>query len=277
MPSRVAGRDAGIARTSKITITSTVNTRTQGEGHRIDAYTEVYYTWRRKGLEHVLSVDSLLVKARINGEESMNTFMSRAKLVNTEQGQTQEVSFDEASDELKKTPRDSFDVPLCILQVDASGKETRRTVVAGAGAKSMVDNGMIANALLFHPPFPPQRKEWQADAEFSTGNGGSAQGKLTYTTVPGRGPRRLFKVSGKCSRESFRLPDKPLTMKDVLFVVSGEQTYDPAQRAWVSGKLAVDVSFQMITDDQTTTSAKGKMTLSCEESPGRQTTRPSNR
>src|SRR2546422_7923794 len=44
--------------------------------------------------------------------------------------------------------------------------------------RSLVQNGMVANCTLFHPPFLADADEWDADTTVSTGQG-VATGKLT--------------------------------------------------------------------------------------------------
>ena len=209
------------------------------------------------------------VKASEGEKELMNSFMSRAKFVNTQNGQTQEVPFDQAPDELKSMLKDSFEVPLCKIEVDNNDKEVKRTIVAGAGAKTLVDNGLIANAVLFHPAYFTDKDEWQSDAEISMGNGGFAKGKLTYKKVPGGKGGQAVKVTGTLSNDNFKQPGSPLVIKDVKYVVTGEQTYDPAVKEWVSGKLTIDVSFQIVFEDDTKVSNKGTMVMTLEKLPAK--------
>ena len=170
----------------KVTLESRVEIAAKSAKHQVDADTVMQYTWKRQGSERTLIFDSALVKVKNDGKQSMNTFMSRAKFANTKDDETKEVPFEKATDELKKMLRDCFDAPICKLQVDENGKEVKRTVVAGPGAKKLVDQGMIANALLFHPPFMRDQKKWSAPSEITIGNGGFVKGELTYETVDGK-------------------------------------------------------------------------------------------
>jgi hypothetical protein len=245
----------------KVVIESGINMDVQGTKQKIDADTELKYTWKRSGPERTLNLDAVRVKVEKDGKPLMNTFMSRAKVVNTQEGKANEVPFNDAPADLKTLLRDSFDAALCKIEVDKSGKEVKRTMMAGPGAKTLVDNGMIANAQLFHAPFHADQDEWQADNEVSMGNGGYAKGKLTYKKVPGGKGGQAVQVSGILTSDAVKQPGTPLTVKDARYVVSGEQTYDPEQREWVSGKLKMGVSFQMASDDKPIGSAKGTMNV----------------
>jgi hypothetical protein len=260
-----ADLDQATQHSFKISIASKVDMDIQGKVQKLDADTDLYYTWKRAGLERVLGFDSMQVKVNADGKPLMDTFMSREKFTNTDQGKTDEVPFEKAPDALKNILQDSFGVPVCKLDVDDNGKEKKRTVVAGPGAKDLIDNGTIANAVLFHPPYFRNQDEWQADAEISMGNGGYAKGKLTYKKTPGG----AIKVSGVLANDAYKQPGTPLTVKNARYVVSGEQTYDAAQQEWATGKFAINLSFQFVADDKAIGSAKGTMTIGFEKLPGK--------
>lgn len=252
----------------KMTLASRMDMDAQGQKQKIDGDTELRYTWQRGGRERTLRFDATAAKMSVDGREVMNTTMSRAGVVNVRQVTKEEVPFDKAPPEVQKQLQDSFGAPVCKVQVDEEGKEVKRMVIAGPGARALVDNGMIANALLFHPPFPAGRDEWQADAELSMGNGGYAKGRLTYQKVPGGKGGQAVKVSGTLTNDGFLLPGTPLAFKAARYVVSGEQTYDAAQQDWVAGKLTIDVSFQMTLNNQPAGSAKGTMAVTFEKLAG---------
>jgi hypothetical protein len=261
--------DAGATHRFKLAIASKLDVEILNQKGKVNADTEIVYLWQRDGNTRTLRVESLQVKASQDGAESMNNFMSRAKVVQSANGATEEIPFEKASDELKKTLQDSFDVPVCKIQVDEAGKEVKRNVVAGPGARSLVDNGMIANALLFHPPFHADKDEWQADAEISLGSGGFVKGKLTYKKMQGGKAGQAVKVTGTLTNDNFKLPGSPAAMKNVRYVVNGEQTYDPDQKEWIAGKLSLDVSYQMVADDKPVGMAKGTMAVTLEKLPAK--------
>lgn len=262
-----ADADTKAAHSFKVTITSKLEMEVEGKKQKVDTVTELHYTWQRGRGDRTLSLGSSFVKVNADGKPLMNSFMSRKKVTNTAEGRTDEVTFDEATDELKKVLQDSYSAPLCKLRVDENGREVKRTVVAGPGAKAVIDNGMIAIALLFHPPFMRGRDEWQAETEVSMGNGGFAKGKLTYKKVAGGKGGQAVQVSGTLTNESFQWPDKPVTIRNAKYAVRGEQTYDPAVGEWISGKLTVDVSFRM-TAGKSDSSAKGVSIWTFEKLPG---------
>jgi hypothetical protein len=264
-----AAQDKKADHSYKVTIASQMDMEAQGQKQKIDADTEIRYTWRRNGKERTLIFDSFSVRAKNDGKEMMNTTMSREKIVNIKQGEKEEMTIEKAPEQVKKMLQDSFGAPVCQLQVDENGKELKRENVSGPDAMRFADQGMIANALLFHPPYPAGKEEWEADSEISMGNGGFAKGKLTYKKIAGK-EVQLVKVSGTLTKDSYRQLGTPVTFKDVRYVINGEETYDPARQEWTSGKLAIDASFQMTMDDKPLGSAKGKMTLSFERLAGKE-------
>lgn len=257
--------DANQSDSFKLTIAAHTDMDIQGTKQVIDADTEVHYTWERRDSAWTLVFDSVLVKASRDGNQVMNTFMSRAKLTNTVEGKTEEWPLEKAPDQLKKMLQDSFGVPICLLQVDGNLTEVNRKIVAGPGAKEFIDQGMIANARLFHAPFMRARDEWVATAEISMGNGGFATGELMYKKPAAENGGQTVKVSGTLTSEGFNMPGTQLAIRKARYVVNGEQAYNPAQSAWVSGRLAIDVSYEIVTGDKPVASAKGTMVLSLDK------------
>lgn len=227
----------------------------------VDAFTEFEYTWQKTPTTRSLIIDGASIKAANNGKTAMSIFMNRQKMRQIQDGKTTEVPFDEAPPALQNALKDSFGVPLLELQVDAHGKETGRKVTAGPGAKDLLENGVLANGLLFHSAVPAGETEWQSDTEISMGNGGYARGKLTYKKIADR-KGDVYAVTGTLTNEKFPKPGTPIIIQDVRYVVNGEQTYDAAQKEWASGKLKFDVGFQMTAEGKTLGSAKGTMEAS---------------
>jgi hypothetical protein len=252
----------------KFTIAAKMDLVIEGKTQKLVTDTEFHYSWTQRGLERFLSLDSMRVKVVMDDKPMMDTFMSRAKFVDTRDGKTTEVPLEQAPEQLKKMLLDTFGVPVCAVELDESGNPVKRTLTAGPGAKAMVDNGVVANGLLFHTPYRPGQDEWQADNEVTMGSGGFARGKLTYKKVPGDKDGQVFNVSGTLACDNFKVPGTPLTHTNARYVVSGQQRYDPAKKEWVSGQLKMDVSYQMAFDEKPVGSAKGAMTIALEEIPG---------
>jgi hypothetical protein len=109
------------------------------------------------------------------------------------------------------------------------------------------------------------KNEWSAPTEVSMGNGGFAKGQLNYKKVEGGKNGQAVKVSGTLTNDGFAVPNSPLTMKSAKYVVDGVQTYDPAQKEWTSGKMNIDVSYEMAATGQPVGVAKGTMVVSLEK------------
>jgi hypothetical protein len=216
--------DKEVAHQFKFTITANLEMDVQGKKQKVVGDTEANYKWTRNSRERILSFNSVSVKVNVDGKQMMNTFMSRAKVTNTADGKTDTVPVENAPEQLKTMLEDSFGVPICKLKLDEKGKEVKRTVVAGPGAKDFIDNGMIANALLFHPPVVRDQDEWQAAAEVSMGNGGYARGKLTYKKEDTGKGGESFKVSGTLTNDGFKKLGTQLTIRKVNYIVRGKQT-----------------------------------------------------
>jgi hypothetical protein len=263
-----AGPGKEVTHRFKMTTAANVDVEYQGEKHKLTADTELRYQWTCNARERSLTFESILAKARTNDDELTEIYMSREKLATTKEGKATVVPIATAPEELKKKLEDSFGVPLCKLEVDGNGKEVKRKVVAGDGAKALLDKGMIANALLFHPPFRRDVDEWQADTMFSVGDGSYASGKLTYKKTDGGKAGQLVKVSGTLTSKDVKTPGLPGGTTQGKFVVRGEQTFDPLHQEWVSGKLTIDVSMEMTVGGQAVGSAAGTMVVTFEKIAG---------
>jgi hypothetical protein len=250
--------------TFKVVLASKMETDIQNKKQKFATETEYVYAWKRNDNVRELTYESVRVKFD-SEKEQFSVFMNRDKSITTQSGAIQEVTVDKAPEDLKKKLQDSFGAVLCKVEVDANGKEVKRTVIAGPGAKDVIDSGVIANALLFHGPYYPDKDEWQADAEISMGKGGYAKGKLTYKKVPGTKGAPTYKVSGTLSNDAVAIPGSPVSIKDAKYVVSGEQTFDPAQKEWTAGKLSIEVSSQTIVNEQPLGTTKGTMVATFEK------------
>lgn len=254
-----APKDASEAR-FKVSVQAKLTMTINGQNEKIEANAAFEYTWKRDGQVKTLVVDGAEVRAIVGGTELMNARMSRAGFNDIKDGKT--VKLEDAPDQLKKLLTDSFGTPVCKLELDAIGKEAKRTILAGPGASQMIDSGMIANALLFHPWYPADQNEWQANMEVSSGQG-LASGQATYTKIPGGKGGQAVKVSGTLTADGVKGPNG-LTVKDGKYVVTGEQTYDPARKEWIAGKMTMDVSFKMFQGNTAIGTAKGPLLLNFE-------------
>lgn len=234
-----------------------------GQKQDMVAHTELDYTWQHEGNGRALMFDSMGIRAVNNGKEMMATSMSHDKVSVKQGGQTTEILYKDAPEQLKTTMQDSFGVTVFKRLVNEQGLEASHETTAKPGAKDLVDNGIIVNGLLFHPLPPTGKAEWDAETQVSMGNGGYAKGKLTYKKVDGK-PGEVYAVSGTLTNDLHERAGSPVSVKNAKYVVSGEQTYEPVQKEWVSGKLQMEVAFEMSAQNKVMGTAKGSMEASME-------------
>ena len=223
----------------------------------IIAKTEMQYSWTRKGEDRTLAFELVKVQTAEDGQETLQATMNRKKIVSVVKGEAKETPFDDATPAQQAMLKDGFESPICILRVDKAGKELKRTIVAGAGAKAFIDNGQIANALMFHPPFFKDQEKWDAQAEFPLGNGGFARGTLSSQKKAADKQKMVVQVAGVLASKTMK------KFKDITLVeewrhdVKGEQEYDLARQEWTAGKLAIDVKMDVTPDNGSPVKAKG--------------------
>lgn len=227
----------------KLYLDSHVDLAMEGKTQPIEAKTGVWYTWKSEGSKRTLILDSVEVKVTVDGNEVMNQTSSRDKLVQVAGGVTTETKYADAASEVKSMLKDTFGTPLCIREVDKNGKEVKREIVAAPGAKATIDNGMVANAIFFHDSYFGDLPKWESQTEISMGNGGYVGGKLTL--AKDASAPQVFKVTGTLTNDKFPLPGQPVTLVGSKYVVTGEQTYDPARGNWAKGKRKIDITADM--------------------------------
>ncbi|MFO0883746.1 MAG: hypothetical protein U0894_06085 [Pirellulales bacterium] len=245
----------------QINIDSTIDMEITGKKQNVTALTELAYQWRKDSKGRTLFLDSTFVKADMNGQPLLNTLTNAEKFLETKGDKKTEILINDANDELKKILVDSYTAPICVLTVDASGAETERSIVAKEGAKSQIENGIVANCTMFHPPYFADKQEWERQTEFSAGNGAYVKGNLLYKKGEKTAAGQKVTFSGTLTNPGYLRPGTPLKMENNIYKISGEQTYDPASKEYVLGKLVIDISFDLSVSDKPIGNAKGKMNL----------------
>lgn len=245
--------------TFQVSVRAKLTMNVAGSEQKVEADAAFIYAWKPEGKTRTLYVDSAEVRAALDGRDQMNVKMDRNGMI--DRAGDKSVKAQDGPPQLKKMLTDCFGSPLCKIEVDADGKEVKRTVVAGDGAAPMIDSGMVANCTMFHPFFPTDRDEWVADMEVSAGNG-MATGKVTYTKVPGGKGGQKVKVAGTLTADGVK-GQGGLVIKNGKYLVAGDQTYDPERKQWVAGDLTMDVTFKA-TNGATDLTANGKMVVKFE-------------
>lgn len=253
-----------VTREFKVVATSDIKMEAGDVSAAIIADTVYRYTWARVGRERTMSLRELSVKMKAGDQERMNVTISRAGMSGIENGQKFDQKYDDAPEKLREMLRDTFDAPVCTLEVDADGREVKRTVSVKPGARQALDAGMIANTTLFHPRYAADKDEWTADGAVSAGQG-EAAGKLTYTKINGDKAGQAVKVAGTLKADGLTV--KGGTIKEGKYTVTGTQTYDPKIQEWIAGELNIDLSLIVDPGNKQLATGKGKMKLTFEMLP----------
>ena len=189
-------------------------------------------------------MQELVVRAKIDGKTQMDTKMSREKFVDRSRGAEMATSLEEAPAPLRRILEDSFGVPICPLSTNAQ-KNWKIELVAGPGASMLTQQGMVENALMFHPRYEPEAKIWKHVGKMSVGHDCFSEGELTLQRNGMEGSRTTVAMSGLLQREAFPLPNGVGKLVDISHDVQGELVYDAKLKEWVSGALTLKVSFGM--------------------------------
>jgi hypothetical protein len=135
--------------------------------------------------------------------------------------------------------------------VDGDGRERKRTVLTTPAAATIVDLGQIENMRFFHAPFPAKQDRWEHDNALSVGNG-LVRGKLVYAKSKAPDSKHPSWISVKVTGElkNPEVKEGGSVMKNLLYKVEGEQTYDSTAREWVAGKHTLTLSFDLYVLDE---------------------------
>ena len=135
---------------------------------------------------------------------------------------------------------DQFEAPFAVLTLDAEGGEIRRELKAGAGF-----DGLDVDILrAFSTRFPRDKAEWDIKPRFFSHE--VSKGTLHYAKRPATKPGGPIEVdvSGTLTLAG-RFGDADI--KSGRSEVKGVQTYDPALREWVAGKLTITKEIESAT------------------------------
>jgi hypothetical protein len=250
----------------KLTIDAPVKANFDGE--QVNAvHTEIQYTWRRSGQTRTLILNQIDHKFTYNGNSKHEFTMSRKKISIRMSKYVVEMNqdFAKASPETQTILKDTFDVPLVTLKLDEQGRETSRQINAGPGAKDLLDTMLLANCLIFHPPFPSGKTDWQSPAEVAFW-GHNAKGPLTYKKLDGS--PSTYEISGKISgtlqNPKIGQPDSNVGVKKAQYAATGQQTFDPLKQEWTHGTIRFEVNFEQSTKDKSASSKKELIEMTLE-------------
>lgn len=250
----------------ELTIDSKLDIKSPGQpkGNAMISQTRMRYALTTTEGAEELSIGSLQVKVDLEGRTLMNSRMDRAGATFQEGEQAaSEIPFDTAPDPLKKMLA-QFDVPAARMTLDAEGGELERKVLLEKDS-SLVDNGVVENARLFHVRFPADQNEWESPAKLSMGTGHYARGTLKYVKAGTEPDGKVrVKVSGELKADG-KLGDGEV--RNGLYRIDGEQVYDPARKCWTSGILNVALSLEMLAAGQNAGTASGTMTIALAQPP----------
>jgi hypothetical protein len=234
-----------VKRTFEITLDGVIDTESMNKRDRMKVDTRLRYALERSGAEAVLSLDEIELKTVMNEKPTLVSFMSRSRFHVNQNGLVKDQTADTADEKLKTMLRDSFGPPLVKFALDDSGKEIKRTEVAGPGAKAVLNREIVAYSRCFHAPFYKDKAKWDADVEMGGGNGGTVlSGVLTYERLPEKKNDRgiAFRVTGDLQPDVQRTVVGQLVTRRSL---TGQQIYSPELREWISGEWTIKMTMEM--------------------------------
>jgi hypothetical protein len=216
-----------------------------------------YRVLRREGGVDV-ALDRFGLRVLANGEELDFIDMSRSRIVTRRQGGSLDVRRDQAPPAMLRM-FEQFDPPLAKIELAADGAEASRKVKAEDGA--IVEARALDLARLFHPKFPEGESKWEAPVVMAFGRNQTAKGALRYAKRPADESSKnglvqvdvtgFLQVEGKHDLAE---------IKRGAYKVSGRQTYDPAARDWVAGRLVVTAGFEAVTPNGVIIKGDGPVT-----------------
>lgn len=213
-------------------IRSTTSSELFGKKGNSEGTENLRYLLKQKGREVTVLFEEIAIQ-----RSDLSVHMTRDKFTDRMKGQVFERTADSTPMDIKTILHDTLNTPICKLELDDKGGEVRRTVLAGPGAKSLLERGLLAHALFFHVRSPLGKDVWQADNEIGLGKGIFAKGKLTYEKVKEQptGGQVKVKVAGQIPYTGTGFISR------ATLGIRGEQTYDLLSHRWIAGEMDITI------------------------------------
>lgn len=148
-----------------------------------------------------------------------------------------------------------FDTTAASILIDDRARVVRRRIRHEAPMHALVET-----LLSIHTPIPRDVGAWEAPTRLAMGHGQTASGMLRFEKVKPAGPERSgvvqVKVSGVLKAQGAVVGN---LIKDGTYTVSGEQSYDPRAREWVSARWSVAIRTELANRGGTVAHGQGKM------------------
>jgi len=232
-----------------------------GKTMKMTTRTEIIYSWQVVEQARTLTLHSALIRMSIDGEERMNLLVEKNRVVATANGQPRAFERATAPPELR-AKMDAMGTPLMVQTFDQNGHEIGRKLSDVPAARDFLSANVHLSGLLFHPLPPGGRQEFQGAAEMAISNGATLKGDLSYKRLP-EGLGETYAVSGTLTKDSLQ-QSKMVELRNIRNTITGRETYDAGQKAWVSGTLNMETNFEMWGDGKPggTSTMKATATLS---------------
>jgi hypothetical protein len=259
--SLLAGDEHETQRSFEMIMTSKYSMDGEGKTDKISADARIKYTQRRSGSKVEVLCDSVHSKVRQNDLDKIEVNEDKSGLVFNMAGADKiEFTSEKGTDAQKEMLADSFTLPIATVELDADGKETRRTVTDASGARKLVKEGIVQKMRLLHLPFFAAKDKWTAKTEIGMGLGeGFLSGDLTVEKTNLAGNLQTVSVKGTV----FPTFDKgeDASVKNAVCEVTGTQTFDTTAKEWHSGKWSITVKYEIYSHENLMGKISGTMDI----------------
>lgn len=228
----------------------------------LETQTQFVYQWDRKGNEATLSLISLrITKVLDQGLTSEYTADRSSITAGSDYGHI-EILPGTATAPEHKSLFIAFSEPVLKLSYnDQGGAEVVRLIDIHRRIREHV-----AMSLLLHGPYVHAEKAWAVPGHYSMGDGGVANGEMTFTHDETTTENTLVSLScagqldGEMDVTWIRLV-RPMSrpfVKKGTYNVTGQLTYDTSVAGWNSAEFSTIFSTEMLNDyDQLSVATKG--------------------
>lgn len=254
-----------VSRTYKLSMVSSITMTSDQDSRKSEADTVLSFTVERNGQAEAYTCKALFSRMKLDGRELQYADMAADKYATKDDnGSLSETDLTKASTELKEMLKDYFSTPLASIALDASGKETGRSVSEKPNLKPLLQNGMLANMRLFLSAYDEKARTWREEKEFGMGKGGFAKGALTLTrTEPGKDDKRPGRVTvqleGLLAADGYKLSNGNATIRNAKYEVAGSQLWDAGLKCWVAGDVGMRVNYEVYEGENKLFTASGNV------------------
>lgn len=241
----VSADEQSNAKSYEMSCTGTITLDAGATKNVTDLSMQMKYHFDVTSTKRVLVLDSMGTKISQGGKTSMDYSVDRTTVVDRAHGAARQMALADMPTEARTAFQDFIGTPLCVVNLDSSGRETgRQILVSDAARRNLQGDEFVTSVVFFHPDPPPAQDVWTAGRTLSA-NGTRLGGTVTYKKISTADGVTSYAVSGSLHPTADSVNP---SIHDYVCDIEGKQSFDSKANMWKDAKLSVHMQFTMQSD-----------------------------